>query len=189
MTKRKKTFSIIVTILAIVIVVGGTVAGLYFSKDHKPKAATSDNGFYLQPQTNPIAINKKVLGAQTPQPASTPATKNYADNDKHFSMDIPTDWTIIPEGNEVIVVTPAKQRFSIQSSPATGDNAALQNFLNTQSQLHKVAAADIAGHKGFVFAIDGPYIYGYAFLSNHRLYYLLGDGVETSAVSKNFRTF
>jgi hypothetical protein len=126
-----------------------------------------------------------------PRPTTAPApvtTTNYSNPQLQFSVQVPSNWSIKPSAQEVVIIAPSKARYSVQMYAVSGTTESLGAFLRTLPNLHNVSAATIANHPGFSFAVDGFYGRGYAFVDNNRLYYLLGSGIENSAVAKTFKT-
>jgi EmrB/QacA subfamily drug resistance transporter len=120
-----------------------------------------------------------VAGAETSVPQGSPQT--YTSPDLKFTMDMPTGWEIEPKGTEVVVSLPTGEVYSLQSYFVNNnDTDGLKAFLSRQSNIHNPVAVNFNGYSAFHFAMDGTYSAGYAFLSNGRLYYVLGTNLNNS---------
>ena len=207
-TKKRKISRIVGIIVLFLLIAAGI--GWYIwsqNRNENPAEESQPDGLYLNPQSdlsflsqqpsNPLG--ESVSGANntnnpnqpnlgTPNTPALPVLKNYTNQRLGFSIDIPTDWVVEASGNDVVMITPLKARYSIQiyNVPNT-DPSSFKSFLEAQRNLHNVTDAVIAGHTGYSFAMDGIYNHGYAFLHNAKVYYLLGVGIENSPIAQTFR--
>jgi hypothetical protein len=204
---KRKIFSFLVILIALVL-------GVYLwakndDSEDVPETESAET-LYLNPQSDLAALsptsgevrgNEAVLGEQTTQPVqpsevpapvqttspSESSTRVYGNKQLGFSVAVPGNWTIQPGSGEVVFVTPQSSRYSVQRYSVRGSQQSLRNFLEAQPNISGVVDASIVGQQGFAFNISGLYGHGFAFMLDNQLYYLLGSGIEDSAIVKTFK--
>jgi|GEM_PF-6754908 len=142
-------------------------------------AGNSANQGGTSQTTNPVSNQPGVLGAVTSQ--------TYTNSAMHFSMQIPGDWKITSEPNEILFTAPDRSVYSVQVydvTPATDLNF-IESQLVQQSNVHNVNAVTFAGIPALSFDIDGNFGNGYTFVQNGKLFYLLG--VDVGSKVQNFQ--
>ena len=173
--------------IALILVVAGAASttGYYMAKHKYANQVTQNTPSVATVQTP--AINAP--GADTTvSNVSEASVKLYNDPTMHFSVDVPNDWTVQNANSQVVIHTADNEMYSIQEySVGSNDDALLQSFLASQSNIHTVTATTINGIPAYTFSIDGVYKQGYAFLENNNLYYLLGDNIQNSSIAQTFR--
>ena len=206
--KKKRTGKII-AVVVVVLLIGTGIGGYFLSKnlDNGQVEDTNGEALYLNPQSdlsfmqqpngNPPqeVVSGTGITNEPNQPAPSlpivpPAvtTKTSTSNALGFTIQIPSDWVVEPAANEAVFKTSTNARYSIQMyATQNADNNSLKSFLQAQSNLHNVTDTTIAGYPGFTFAVDGIYGRGYAVLLSGKMYYLLGTGIENSAIVQTFK--
>ena len=206
---KKKRLAKIIAVVAVVLLIGIGIGGYFLSKNQGTVQGEDTDGeaLYLSPQSdlsfmqqpNGNPLQEAVSGARNTNEPNQPApslpivppavtTKTYTSNALGFTIQIPGDWVVEATGSEVVLKTPTNTRYSIQRyATQNADNNSLKSFLQAQPNLHNVSEATIVGHQGFSFTVDGIYGRGFAFLSNGKMYYLLGTGIENSAIAQTFK--
>lgn len=133
----------------------------------------------------------QVAGASTTVPSNDPElvpVHTYADSNLKFKMDIPNNWKVESKSTEVTITTPDHHGLSIQAYQVnSNDIAGLQEFLDKQPNIKNISATKFNGYKSFSFEVVGYYKKGIAFLSDGKLYYILGTTLSDSALN-SFKT-
>jgi EmrB/QacA subfamily drug resistance transporter len=165
---------------------------LYASLGVDPNFEDSVNNEPSSEISSPVEQPQPTINTptETPSPASASpaATTDYTNKQFHLSMTVPRDWEIKTSDDQLLITTPQSNRYNIQSYTIAGSSMdSLKEFLETQPNIHEITATTFAGLPAYTFAIDGNYERGFAFLRNGRLYYMLGSGIENSAIARTFK--
>lgn len=132
---------------------------------------------------SPEELNQQNVSTPTSTPTSASTTSNsYNNSDLHFSFNPPSDWKIVKNSNGEVVFKAANGLYNIQSAVASGGMDSLKTFLQKQSNISNVELAKFGNRDAYKFNIAGTYKSGYAFLEQGRLYYVLGEGSETTPI-------
>jgi EmrB/QacA subfamily drug resistance transporter len=196
--------------IAAAMIVLGAIAAFIILNDNKDDSGSSNTNERVEivdqadvpvnaPTTNEGSTSEpSSTSPSTPQeiPSETPLTaadasglKIYSNSGLQFEVVVPEDWVITDNDNEIIFKTADDTRYNIQMYAAPNSDAvSFKEFLMYQPNMHTVLETNIVGHEGFTFMIDGIYKYGYAFLDNGRIYYILGEGIKNSPIGQSFKT-
>ena len=201
LVSRQKVF-VISAALIILVAAGASVIGYSIAKHKYQNAAAAATQQVSAQQISTQQVAATILPAQAGTstgslvtvatsnvaPVTEASTQVYANENMHFSVNIPSDWKVQNDDGEIVVTTPQNNMYSIQEyAIGTNDMNALQNFLASQPNLHDVTVTQMNGFQAFSFTVDGVFHQGYAFLNNSNLYYLLGTGVQNTPIAQTFK--